>query len=152
MKHRFRGNAMVEFALVSSVLLSAMTGCFQFGYAFYQYAGLETTVRHAARYASMLTYTSPNNTPTDGYKAAVANMLLTGNPNPPVPGVDATPKLGNLDSSSVDVRMTFNDGVPSKVTVALKDYSLNAFFTNLSLDQRPSATLPYVGRWSPPGE
>jgi len=38
------------------------------------------------------------------------------------------------------------------VTVALKNYSLNAFFTNLSLDQRPSATLPYVGRWSPPGE
>lgn len=149
MKRRIRGNVIVEFALASSILLPMMTGCFQFGYAYYQYATLETHVRHAARYASLLAYTSTNSTPRDSYRLAVANMLLTGNPNPPVPGVDAEPRLGSLDSSSVDVRMAFEDGVPAKVTVALKNYSIDAFFTTLSLNQRPSATVPYVGRWSP---
>ena len=146
-RHR-RGNTVIEFALACSVLVPTMLGAFQFAYAYYQYATLEAAVRHAARYASVLTYDSATSTPTTSYASAVSNMLLTGNPNPPVPGIDAEPRMGSLDSSNVDVKMDFANGIPSQVTVSLKGYSIDAFVARLAMDGRPKATLPYVGRWS----
>ena len=51
--HCRKGNAMLEFALATGILLPAFVGTFQFGYTFYVYNNLDTAVRGGARYASM---------------------------------------------------------------------------------------------------
>src|SRR5439155_7962176 len=50
------GNAMVEFALASSLLIPIFLGTFQFGYTFYVYNLLSSQMRAGSRYASMKSY------------------------------------------------------------------------------------------------
>ncbi len=139
-----RGNAMIEFALAFAMLFPVLAGTFQFGYAFYIYNTLETAVRAGARYASLRTYDSPSETPSDNYLSTVRNMVVYGDPN----GGD-TPVVPGLAPEHVTVDVTFVDGLPRKVTVGVDDYQANAVFRLLDFNTKPTVTMPYVGRFDP---
>jgi TadE-like protein len=74
-----RGNAMIEFALASFVLIPLFIGTFQFGYTFYVYNLLCTQMRAGARYASLKTFKGSD---VSGFKTAVQNMVMYDNPEP----------------------------------------------------------------------
>ena len=54
--HSRHGSAVIEFALGWSVLWLLFSGVYQFGYAFYTYNSLLTSVANAAELGSKLDY------------------------------------------------------------------------------------------------
>jgi len=58
-----RGNAILEFAIGSSMLIGVFSGTFQFGCTFLQYNKLQMAVADAARYAALQPYASSTTTP-----------------------------------------------------------------------------------------
>ena len=63
-----RGNALVEFAIASTVLIPIFVGTFQFGYSFYVYNLISTQIRSGARYASLRTFRCSNSASIDTFK------------------------------------------------------------------------------------
>jgi Flp pilus assembly protein TadG len=135
---------MVELALAASVILPIFAGTFQFGYFYYVYNNLESSVRAAARHAALRTYDSATDTPSENFVTAVRNVALYGDP---AGGV--SPVAPGLAASQVTVRMAFANRVPSFVTVELNGYTLNGLFGSTVLSGKPKVTFPYVGRWDP---
>lgn len=139
-----RGNALVEFALAFGFLFPLLTGTFQFGYAFFVYNELQNAVRQGARYAAFKSYYSDSATPTSAYANEVKNAVVYGNPggtgNTVVPG---------LTTSNVNLVVEFGDGAPTKVTVSITGYSLNAFLRTFTLS-KPTSTFNFVGHYGPP--
>src|SRR5437868_6224295 len=86
-----RGNAMIEFALASGVLIPLFLGTFQFGYTFYIYNLLTSQVGTGARYASMRPFRCKNNASITNFKSRVKNVVVYGNSSgtgdPIVPGL-----------------------------------------------------------------
>src|SRR5690242_18757093 len=76
-----RGNALVEFALASFILIPMFFGAFQFGYTFYVYNLLCSQIRAAARYGSIRTFNAGNNSSITAFSTAVKNVVLYGNPD-----------------------------------------------------------------------
>lgn len=144
-RDRRRGSAVIEFAVSFGFLFSIFTGVFQFGYAFYQYNYLENAVRGGARYASLRAYDSSTSTPSEAYLTAVRNMVLYGSP---AGGVQ--PVTPGLTADKVSVTVTFERNVPRLVTVAIVNYQIDAVFTQLSLNNKPKVSFPYLGRYAPP--
>jgi Flp pilus assembly protein TadG len=137
---------MVEFAIAFGLLLTIFTGVWQFGYAFYVYNQLESTVRNAARYASVINY--------DGgswggatFNTKVKNMAVYGKPDfttgdkPIAPG---------LTTANARVTITLNGAVPSRIAVDIVDYNIETFFKKYSLSGKPRATFEYMGRYIVP--
>ena len=145
MRNRRRGNVTVEFALSFGFLIALLTGCFQFGYAYYVYNTLENAVRAAARFASLRTYDSATETPTAAFTTAVQNMAVYGNPTG-----DGQPLARGLAPANVTLTVTFDRNVPQRVAVTISNYNLDAVFRTLTFNGKPSATFPYLGRWAPP--
>ncbi len=139
-----RGNAMIEFAIGGSLLVAAFTGTFQFGYAFYQYNSLENAVNLATRYAAIRAYDSSTTTPSDAFKNAVKNMVVYGDP-----AGGTFPVLPGLTTSNVTLTVTFTNNVPTAMTVAVTGYTLDAAVTTINLSNKPKATYPYQGIYSP---
>src|SRR5258706_7284393 len=105
---------MIEFALGSGVLLAAFTGTFQFGYTFLQYNNLANAVARGARYASLVPYDSATTTPSAAFQSAVQNMVLCGSP-----ATCDSPVLSGLTTDKVILTVTFTNGVPSGMKVAI---------------------------------
>ncbi|MBI4877525.1 MAG: pilus assembly protein [Acidobacteria bacterium] len=141
---RQRGNAMIEFGIAMAVLFPILAGTFQYGYSYFVYNNLESSVRAAARYAATRTYDSGTATPSAAFAASVRNMALYGDPA----GGTVTVPAG-LTPGNVTVQMTFSNGVPSRVTVAISGYQINGVFGNLTLNGKPMVSFPYVGSWDP---
>src|SRR5437868_4935614 len=76
-----RGNAMVEFALASLLLVAIFLGTFQFGYTFYVYNLLSTQMRSGSRFASMKAFKCLTDTSISNYKQKVRNVVRYGNPS-----------------------------------------------------------------------
>ena len=150
-KNRRRGNALIEFALASTVLIPIFLGTFQFGYAFYVYNLLSTQVRSGARFASMRTYRCGNASSMTAYKTAVKNVVRYGNPS----GSGTVIEPG-LTDSQVSVSIKTTAGVdadathtPSYVVVSTTDYSVDAVFTTFNFNGKPKVQFPYLGVYSP---
>ena len=142
-----RGNAMVEFALVAPLAMLVMTGTFQFGYAFYIYNQLQLSVRGAVRYASLMDYKGTSQACVAATQNTVKNLTVY---RTTAPAPDATPIVRDLATTNVSVNFNVDaKSVPSDVTVSISNFSVNALFTTLTFDRKPSATVPYVGRYSP---
>ena len=138
---------MVEFAIGSSVLIAVFTGTFQFGYMFYQYNTLVNAIEQAARYGSLLQYSSTSTTPTSSFSTQVKNMAVYGTPS-----AGTTPLLSGLSTSNIDVTITAGPGTnftPAKVTVTLNSFTLNGFFATQALTNKPSVTYNYLGFYQP---
>ena len=138
------GSIMIEFALGSGVLLAAFTGTFQFGYTFLQYNNLANAVARGARYASLVPYDSATTTPSTAFQAAVQNMVLCGSP-----ATCASPVLSGLTTDNVILTVTFTNGVPSGMKVAINGYTINSVFATTTLTNKPQVTYAYQGIWAP---
>jgi Flp pilus assembly protein TadG len=144
-KHAQGGGAMIEFALGAVLLVTIFTGIFQYGYTLYLYNSLENAVRAGAGYASRETYDSVTSTPSANFLNSVRNMVIYGDPHA-TSGAMVAPGLAN---ANVSVVVTFAGGVPKAMTVAIHGYSLNAVFRTFTLIDKPQATMPFVGIYSP---
>jgi Flp pilus assembly protein TadG len=140
-RRRSKGNALVEFALGFPVLFVILAGTFQFGYSFYVVNRIESTVRSAARYGALRPYSGSNGVPSADYITAVRNYAVTGDPTLSSPAV--TP---GLTAGHVDVSVTYVNGVPDRVNVAIKGYAIDAVFGRITLSGRPYASFRYAGR------
>ena len=135
---------MLEFALGSGVLLAAFTGTFQFGYTFLQYNNLANAVARGARYASLVPYDSATTAPSAAFQTAVQNMVLCGSS-----ATCVSPVLAGLTAGNVALTVTFTNGVPSAMTVAISGYTINSVFASTTLTNKPQATYAYQGIWAP---
>lgn len=143
-RHYVRGSALVEFALSFALLFLVFAAVFRFGYIYYVYNNLESAVRSGARYASLRVYDLATSTPSAGYLTAVRNMVVYGDPRgagePAAPG---------LTPGKVSVRVTMDRKVPQTVTVAVTDLTIDAVVASITLNGKPKATFPYMGRFAP---
>jgi Flp pilus assembly protein TadG len=138
------GNAMIEFALGSGILVLAFVGTFQFGYTFLQYNNLENAVARGARYASLYPYDSITTTPSALFISNVKNMVVFGSPS-----AGTSPVLPGLTTGNVNLTVIFTNGVPSTMTVSISGYTINAVFTSSTLTNKPQITYAYQGVWTP---
>lgn len=143
-RRRQRGNAVLEFALAFGFLFPAVTGTFQFGYAFFVYNELQNGVREGARYAAFKTYDSSSSTPTATFASDVKNAVVYGSP-----AGGTTPIAPNLTTDNVLLTVNWVNGVPGSMTVSIQNYTLDAFLQTFTIS-KPSATFSYVGVYAPP--
>ena len=149
-RQRSSGNAMLEFAIGSALLVAAFTGTFQFGYNFYRYNTLAAAVANGARYASLRPYNSNTSTPSTAFKTAVENMVVYGDPS----GTATTPVSPGLAPSNVKLAVAFSSSIPGKgvpvsITVSISNYTLDAIFGQTTYDTKPQVTYAYQGVYSP---
>ncbi len=143
LRPRRRGNAIVEFAVAFGLLLSIFTGVWQFGYAFYVYNLLETGVRNAARYASLVNYDGGSwNGAT--FNSKVKNMVVYGKPDP---SSNDKPIVPGLAIANARVTITFNGSVPARIQVDVVNYEIETFFKKYMLSGKPRCTFDYMGRY-----
>lgn len=138
---------MVELTLSLTFLCALFLGTWQYGYTFYIYGELEQAVRAGARYAGERTYDSPGVTPTAAFQTAVQNVVVYGDP---APAAGATPVAPGLATGNVVVTPTFNNGVPTEMTVSISNYQVPTYFGNATLNGKPTTTFPFVGIFGPP--
>src|SRR5690348_17158120 len=131
-----KGNAILEFALATGILLPAFVGTFQFGYTFYIYDNINTAVRGGARYASMQSYDSATSTPSTAFATAVKNMVVYGNS-----GGTGDPVAPGLTVSNVQVLAVMKGSIPSSITVQITGYKIDAVFTSFTFNGKPSTTF-----------
>jgi len=139
---------MVEFAIGSGVLVAAFTGSFQFGYTFYRYNNLVAAVNAGARYASVAPFdsdTSNSCSASTAFTTAVKNMVVFGNP-----AGGTTPVMPGLAVGNVTLTPTCTNNIPSKVTVNIDNYSIDAVFATMVCNGKPRVSFPYQGIYSPP--
>ena len=144
-RKRQKGNTILEFALGSGILIAVFTGVFEFGYSFYIYDNLQTAVNNGAKYASLRTYESSTSTPSVCFQTAVQDMVAYGDPT----GTNTTPIAPNLSPSNVSVSVTFSNGVPSQMSVAISNYTIKAAVANITLTNKPEMSYPFLGRYAP---
>ena len=137
---------MVEFTLSMTLLIPLFLGAWAFGYTFYQYAKLEDAVRAGARYASTINYDSATTTPSNTFLTAVQDMTAYGDPS----GSTTTPVVSGLTPSNVTLTVTFTNGAPSAMTVAITNFKLPTYMGSFKLSGKPYVWFPYLGYWSPP--
>jgi len=142
-----RGHAMLELAISAGVMVSCLVGTFQFGYTFYTYNQLVTAVGNGARYAAQRTYRSGTAQDVERGNAAIRNMVVYGDAQPPS---DATPVVPKLTPAAVEVRWELaGDGSPLNVSLAIKGYTMDAIYRSYTFNGRPSVQFPYVGKFAP---
>lgn len=155
-KHRNRrrqdGNAVVEFAIGSSMFLAIFVATFQYGFTFFVYNDLLSAVRAGARYGSMAVYDAAvptvGSVPTSDFVTAVKNVTVYGHPEGAASG--AQPVVDGLTPSQVRVDVSFAAGLPHLVTVSIQGYQVNAVFGKWTANNKPSATFAFTGRYGPP--
>src|SRR3954462_15676554 len=103
-----RGNAAVEFALASLILIPMFLGTVQFGYTFYVYNLLCSQVRAAARYGSIRPFYAASSAT---YQTAVKNVVLYGNPD----GSGTVIEPG-LTASNLEVLLVGSNGAAASAT------------------------------------
>jgi Flp pilus assembly protein TadG len=150
MRKRARGQLLVEFALVSPVMLALLFGSIQFGYAFYTYNNLAKAASDGARFASMHTYfgTCTATCVDDAaFFTAVKNVVVYGDPSPIG---SPNPIVHSLGTGNVTVTVAAVNNVPSTVTVAITGYSMPLPLSTVTLTNKPAAMFPYIGRYAHP--
>jgi len=145
------GNAMVEFAIASAMLIPLFIGTFQFGYAFYVYNLVSTQVRSGARYASMRTFRCGSSASIDTFKSKVRNVVRYGNPSGNGNVIEPGLADGQVSVSIKDVNGNDADAThtPSYVVVTSANYSVDAVMTTFNFNNKPSVRMPYLGQYAP---
>ena len=138
---------MIELAVSAAVMISCLGGTFQFGYTFFVYNQLVTAVGNGARYAAQRTYRAATPADIEKGNAAIRNMVVFGDAQP---AADAAPVVKGLTTAQVDVQWGPEEtGAPSTVTVAIKNYTVDAVFKTFTFAGRPSVEFPHVGKYAP---
>jgi Flp pilus assembly protein TadG len=139
-----RGNALIEFAIGTGVLVSVFAGTFQWGYTFFRYNALLQAVTSGARLAAYRSYDSATTTPSAAFQLAVKNQVVYGNP-----AGGTTPVVPGLTTSNVVVNAEFPLGAPAFVNVYISSYQLPAIFGTTTLVNKPKVRVPYQGIYAP---
>jgi Flp pilus assembly protein TadG len=137
-KQSERGNALVEFAIAFFVLWLLFAGIFQFGYSFYAYNSVMTSVANAAELGSKMTYDTSN---TSQFTTALQNMVVYGNTT-----AGTTPIVPGLSTSNVNVTVNPSDTFPTDITITVSSFSIDAVFTKFNFTNKPRATTAYMGQ------
>jgi Flp pilus assembly protein TadG len=135
-----RGNALLEFALGWSILWALFAGIYQFGYSFYVYNTVLTSVANAAELGSKMTYDTAS--PTT-YSDALKNMVVYGSTTS-----GTTPIVRGLATSNVTVTVNLAGTIPSDVTITINNYTIDAVFTTFTFNGKPRATTVFMGQVS----
>jgi Flp pilus assembly protein TadG len=126
-----RGSALIEFAVSLIILAGVFVSVFQIGYAFLSYGTLVSAVRAGARYSSL----QQRGAAADPAIAkAVRNLVVYGDPSP---AEHAKPVVSGLTTEDVEIV-----NGPAASTVSLRGFQVDALFTKMKLDGRPTATFP----------
>ena len=150
---------MVEFTLVSPLLISLFLGVISYGYDFYTYNRLEEAVRAGARFASTQEYDgyasagltckgdcTTNNLPkTFSFAQRVRYYTAFGDPSA---ASTATPVIEGFTDNNVSVRVKFVSGYPVYVSVGVTGLVLRTPLGALTLN-KPVTTFAYVGNFVP---
>lgn len=136
----------MELTLSLTFLSALFLGTWQYGYTFYIYAELEQAVRDGARYAAELTYDSGTSTPSADFQTAVQNAVVYGDP---APASGTAPVAPGLTTNNVLLTVTWVNGVPTAMTVAITGYQIPTYFGNATLNGKPTTTFPFVGTFGP---
>ena len=149
-----RGNALVEFALASAILIPMFFGAFQFGYTFYVYNLLCSQIRAAARYGSIRAFYAAD---SSTYQTAVKNVVLYGNPDGSGTLIEPGMTIANvqvllLGANGIAASAT---NVPTTLTVRTASganaYQVDAVVTKFTFTGKPFLTIPYTGQFAPIG-
>jgi Flp pilus assembly protein TadG len=132
-----KGSAILEFALSWTVLVALVAGVYQFGYTFYIYNQLMTSVADAAELGSKMDYDTGS---PGAYTTALTNMVLYGDTT-----AGAKPIVAGLSASNVDVNVTILNSVPQDLTITIKGLTVDAVFTSFTFNGKPRATTIYMG-------
>jgi Flp pilus assembly protein TadG len=135
-----RGNALLEFALGWSILWALFAGIYQFGYSFYVYNTVLTSVANAAELGSKMTYDTAS--PTT-YSNALKNMVVYGDT-----AAGTTPIVRGLATSNVTVTVNLAGTIPTDVTITINNFTIDAVFTNFTFNGKPRATTVFMGQVS----
>jgi Flp pilus assembly protein TadG len=133
-----RGNALIEFALGWSLLWLMFAGVYEVGYAFYVYNVLLASAADAAQLGSKLDYDTAS---PSAYTTALKNMVVYGDKTAGTKSL-----LPNLTTSNVAVTLSPASGMPQDVTITITGYTIDAFFTSYSLNNKPRVTAIYYGQ------
>jgi Flp pilus assembly protein TadG len=133
-----RGNALLEFALGWSILWALFAGIYQFGYSFYVYNTVLTSVGNAAELGSKMTYDTAN---TSAFTTALQNMVVYGNTT-----AGTSPIVPGLSTSNVTVGVNPQGNMPTDITITINSFTINALFTNFTFNGKPRATAVYMGQ------
>lgn len=135
---RQSGHAMIELAVSAAVMVTCIAGTFQFGYTFFVYNQLVTAVGDGGRYAAVVA----RDPEIEKTNQAIRNMVVYGDPQP-APG--ARPVVAGLTPEAIEVNWTVESGKPAAVSIAVRDYSVDAVFAKFDFHGRPGVEFPYVG-------
>jgi Flp pilus assembly protein TadG len=125
------GSALVEFAVSLILLAAVFVGVFQIGYAFLAYGTLVNAVRAGARYSALQQH-GPAADPD--LAKAVRNLVVYGDP---APASHAKPVVQGLTTENIEIV-----NGPGTSTVSLRGFEVDALFTKMKLDGRPTVTFP----------
>lgn len=95
-----RGAALLEFAICSTVFLTALFGVLEFGRLLWTHNALKDTVRRGARYAAVR---------KEGDEASVIKYIVYGDPN--ANPATAKPVVDGLTTSQVNVEYANFNGI-----------------------------------------
>jgi hypothetical protein len=132
-----KGSAILEFAISWSVLIALLTGVYQFGYTFYIYNQLMTSVTNAAELGSKMDYDTQH---VSTYTTALKNMVLYGDTT-----AQTKPIVTGLAASNVNVTVTLINSIPQDLTISITGYQVDAVFTSFTFTGKPRATVAYLG-------
>ena len=134
-----RGNVIVEFALGWSLIWLLFSGLYHYGYSFYVYNMLQTSVANAAQLASQLNY---DTSATETFTSQIQSMSLYGDPS----ATSGTPLVPGLSGSNIAVTITLSNSVPTDVTVDIVNFSFSTIFNTVTLNGKPRVTVAYRGQ------
>ena len=120
--HRETGGAIVEFALILTLLITILAGIVEFGRSFWYYNALTKVTRDAARMLSV----APKATIASSGVQAAKDLVVASAHSAGVPG------FGNANVTAVCTDATFSDTpcvdgtAPEGVHVAIVGYTVSA--------------------------
>lgn len=112
------GSVMVEFALISTVLILLLAGIIQFGLIFYTQLNLENVVREGARFAS-LPANANNEAATKNFISRISKVPLTADDIAIIPG-------WRQPGDSIEVTIQYQYNVPVTLGVFPETVELSA--------------------------
>jgi Flp pilus assembly protein TadG len=146
---RQRGGAIIEFALILTILVSVVTGILEFGRAFWYYDALSKATRNAAR---TLAVSPPGSLAATG----VANARAEVNAAATSAGVSGF-GTGNVSVTCLDTAFNTiacsDTTAPAAVRVSVIDYSMFLGSTipflvgtdrSYTVNLAPGTTMPYM--------
>ena len=129
---------MLEFAVGFSVLWLLFSGVYEFGYSFYVYNVLLTSVANAVELGAKMNYDIGN---TAAYQTTLKNMVVYGDET-----AGSKPLVPGLATSNVNVTVAQNaSSIPTDVTITISNYTINSIFQSFTPTNKPRATAKFYG-------